>query len=70
MNIDRIVAELKAERDRVDQAIAALEGSKAGVSRNGRRRGGKRRLSAEGRSRIADAARRRWAKFRAAGKKK
>ncbi len=64
MDIDRILEELKAERDRVSRAIEALGASSAGPRRRGRR--GKRRLSAEGRRRISEAAKRRWALARKA----
>ncbi len=69
MDIDRIVAELKSERDRVDQAIAALEDTRSG-NRQGGRRSGERRMSAEGRRRIAQATKKRWAAWRKANKKK
>jgi hypothetical protein len=77
LDITNIIAELEAERDRLSQAIAALQG---GGRRPGRprgtavstagngRRGGRRRLSAEARRKIAEAAKRRWAKAKAAGK--
>jgi hypothetical protein len=45
----------------LDKAIEALSGL-AGISNNG---GGKRRLSAAARARIAAAQRARWAKFKA-----
>jgi len=73
MNIEQMVAELRRERDRITQAIAAIEalaGSGAplpGPSRTGAAvpRGGAR-ISAAGRRRIAEAARRRWANIKAA----
>jgi len=69
-----IIAELEAERNRLDSAIAALQGSRKRMGRpkgstvatNGRK--GPRRLSAAARKRIAESARRRWAKAKAAGK--
>jgi hypothetical protein len=63
MDTAAILAELTAERDRLDQAIAALRGK--GNTRtvtgkpDGRR--GKRRLSAAARKRISDAQKKRWA---------
>jgi hypothetical protein len=69
-----IISELEAERDRLDRAIAALRGSRAVRGRragaaNGRSRG-PRHLSAEARRKIAESARKRWAKAKAAGKNK
>jgi hypothetical protein len=63
MDTAAILAELTAERDRLDQAIAALRGK--GNTRtvtgkpDGRRR--KRKLSASARKRIGEAMRKRWA---------
>lgn len=61
-NFDTVLTHLRQERDRINQAIAALEG----VSSNGSRRGlsGKRTISAAGRARIAAAQRARWAKVK------
>ena len=56
-----IVAQLNAERAKLDKAIEALSGV-AGKSGGG---GGTRRLSAAARARIAAAQRARWAKFKA-----
>ena len=61
------IKELIAQRDGLNEAIAALEGISNGASRT-RRRGGKRAVSAAGRARIAAAQRARWAKFRKAKK--
>ncbi len=76
MDLERIVAELKRERDRLDQAIAALEGG-AAPGRRGRRRGrppgpsggrgrrgGRRHMSAEARKRISEMMKKRWAERR------
>ena|SRR5215467_11717501 len=59
LNTERIIAELEAERDRLDAAIAALRTS----SRDGRKPGpGKRhRLSAAARRRISEGMKKRWA---------
>jgi hypothetical protein len=68
MNTEQIIADLHAERGRIDGAIAALEA----LNRTGRRRGrpygkaaqpkrGRRRMSADARRRIAAAMRARWA---------
>jgi hypothetical protein len=60
MTISNIVAELRAERDRIDQAIAALEGM--GGARNGRRsRRGRRHMSAAARRKISQMMKKRWA---------
>jgi len=70
----RIVAELKMERDRLTDAIAALEGgggsSTPSMGRRGRPRGtqtkGRRthRLTPEGRRRLSEMMKRRWAERR------
>jgi hypothetical protein len=68
VDLQRIVSELKKERDRIDRAIVALEdgvitakqsktASTPGVTRKSR----KRRLSAAGRKRISEAMKKRWA---------
>lgn len=68
MDITQLVDDLKAERDRIDQAITALEGKPA--RRRGRPRlvaeprRPRRRMSAAGRKRIAAAAKKRWALWR------
>jgi hypothetical protein len=56
-DLGAIVAQLKQERDKLDRAIAALSGVGAG--------GGRRKLSAAARERIAAAQRARWAKYKA-----
>jgi hypothetical protein len=55
MDTNTIIAELEAERDRLDQAIQALTARRGA----GRRLG--RRLSASAKKRIGDAMRRTWA---------
>ena len=62
--LSAIVKALIDERDRLNIAIAALQGVGNSVSRP------KRRMSAAGRARIVAAQRVRWAKLRAAKKKK
>jgi hypothetical protein len=71
MTFQRIVGELKAERDRLDQAIAAIESLKATNHRGGRPAGSlsapkrrRRGMSAAGRKRISEAAKKRWAVWR------
>jgi len=71
MDIQKIVAELKQERERLNRAIAALEGinpsssavaiAAAPARKARRRRGG---LTAEGRKRLSELMRKRWAERR------
>ncbi len=71
MDLASIVAELKRERDRLDNAIAALEGGSArrgrppgrrpGTGASTGRRGGRRHMSAEARRRISEMMKKRWA---------
>ena len=63
MDTEQIIDALKAERRRLDLAIAALGGGSI-ASSNGRRGGhrGPRRMSADARRRISEAQKRRWAK--------
>jgi hypothetical protein len=77
METNRILAELRAERDRIDRAIAAIEGlnstgrriagrpPKAGATR--RRRG---RMSAAGRRKLSRLMKQRWAQGKMGKKKK
>ncbi len=71
MNLDSILSDLKAERDRLDRAIAALEGaggtSGSGPGRRGARR--RRTMSAAARKRISAGMKARWAaRKKSAGK--
>jgi hypothetical protein len=62
-----VLKQLQAERDRLDNAIKAIEGIGRDDTRSARSTGGRRgrrRLSAAGRARIAAAQRARWAKKR------
>ena len=61
-DLSAVVAQLKAERAKLDKAIEALSGFAGKSSDAGR---GPRRLSAAARERIAAAQRARWAKFKA-----
>jgi len=60
MNTTVILNELRARRDRIDRAIAALEGLRGKARGQGRRR----KMSAAARARIAAAQRARWAKWK------
>lgn len=63
LDTEQIIEALKAERQRIDQAIAALGGgSRPARGAHGRR--GPRRMSAEARKRISEAQKRRWAEQR------
>jgi len=75
MDLKSIVVQLKSERDRIDEAIAALESVKTPTGRAtktvGTRRGrGRRRMSAEARRRISEAQKKRWAGQRKARNRK
>jgi hypothetical protein len=76
MDTTAILAELKKERDRLSRAIAALEGSDAVRTSPGKSaaptlviRKGKRgsRLTAEGRKKLSDMMKKRWAERRKKG---
>jgi hypothetical protein len=75
LDIREIIRELESERDRITQAITALQAVRRPKPVNGRKsvsaankRGGPRHLSAAARKRISAAAKKRWAKAKAAGK--
>ncbi len=63
MDTAAIIAELEAERDRLNRAIAALQVSGGGRGRTTAKHanGGKRHLSAAARKRISEAMKKRWA---------
>lgn len=63
MDIKAIIAELEAERDRLEQAISALRGSLSGRRSPGSDRGrrGRRNLSGRAKRRISEAMKKRWA---------
>jgi hypothetical protein len=81
MDVNRILSEIDAEIARLQQARTALVaingGAVAASKKRGRPKGStnksapkrKRNLSPEGRKRIADAMKRRWAERRAEGNK-
>jgi hypothetical protein len=60
MNTDAIITALKNERDRLNEAITALNGA----SRRGRPPGKKRHLSAAAKRKISLAQEKRWAEQR------
>ena len=72
MDLRAIVSELKRERDRLNRAIAALEGTdvvRTGSARSAAptlvsRRAKKGRLTAEGRKRLSEMMKKRWAERR------
>lgn len=72
MNVDRILSELRQERERLDEAIQALErvsgGSAAGPGRRGRRR--RRHMSAETKRLLSERMKARWAERKKAKAKK
>ncbi len=59
--ISKAIRDLEEQRRRIDSALKVLRGLDHGGSG-----GGIRNISQEGRNRIAEAQRRRWAKVRAA----
>ncbi len=75
MDTRTILADLKAELNRLNQAIATLEsldGTATGTTPAAvaaPKRGGRRRMSAAGRKRISEAAKARWAAKRKAASK-
>jgi len=62
MDINYVVAELTAERNRIDQAIAALEGSSPRPSRPANAASGARTMRVAARAKISAAQKARWAK--------
>jgi len=69
MNIHGILVELRAERDRIERAIAAIEGLNSRQSRTAGRqpskaatRTGRRRMSAAARRKLSRLMKQRWAK--------
>jgi hypothetical protein len=72
MSIDQILAELRSERDRLDQAIAALDGNVRRPSRPTSKAvtGRRRHMSAAARARISKAMKARWASGKMKGNRK
>lgn len=76
MEVKQIIVELEGEIARLKEARTLLAGEGSGRRKRGRpagttnrARAGKRRLSPEGRKRISEALKRRWAARRKAGAK-
>ena len=69
MDIQRILEHLKAERDRLDNAITALDGARPNSAVIGRRHTGKRKMSAAGRRRLSEMMKARWAARKRKGKR-
>ncbi len=62
MNVTAIVAELRAERVRLDRAISALESISAnGAHRSTKTKAARSRVSASGRKRLSELLKKRWA---------
>jgi len=74
LDVEKIIADLKSERDRIGRAIDALSGSAprrgpakmaaSAPANTGKKRG---RLTAAGRKRLSEAMKRRWAERRKKG---
>lgn len=67
MDTQSIIANLEAERNRLDEAIRALRGDRRGPGRP-RTAHGTRRMSAAARKRISEAQKKRWAAQKKAGR--
>lgn len=64
MDIARIVTELKKHRERLNRAIVALEAAESPFPQRAagtRKKRGGRRLTAEGRARLSEMMKKRWA---------
>jgi len=75
LDTERIIGLLKEEKERIDRAIAALEGgrspkrtSAASVFPDGSPRRKRRHMSAEARRRISEAQKKRWVKQKKSSK--
>ena len=74
MGVESVIASIDAEILKLIEARKLLSGGGSGVGngvakKRGRKPGKKRNLTEEGRKRIAEAVRRRWARQKAAAKK-
>jgi hypothetical protein len=70
VNREQILQQLKDERDRLTQAIAALEGATQRSYASGKKRTGGGGITAAGRKRLSELMRKRWAERRKAAKAK
>jgi hypothetical protein len=79
VNLNTILQELKDERNRLDQAISAIENLGGLLPQRGRigtpraaapKKRGRRRMSAAGRAKLARLMKQRWAARKKAGKTK
>ena len=61
MTLDAILTELRAERDRLNRAIVALEGVNSASPTAKRRKRGRPKMSAEARKQISEAKKKWWA---------
>jgi hypothetical protein len=71
VDLGKVLSELKNERDRLNRAIAALEGidvakatTRTGSSKPAARAARKHHLTAEGRKRLSELMKKRWAERR------
>ena len=67
MDLERIISELRNERDRIDRAIAALQGispAKSKISQKLTVSKRRHRLTSEGRRRLSEMMKKRWAERR------
>lgn len=64
MELDAIISQIDGEIGRLQQARSVLSNGIISKASSPKKRGGKRRLTAEGRARIAAAVKARWARQR------
>jgi len=67
MDHQRLIRELEDQINRINHAIAALQGKGRGKGRNRAGKRGRHHLSAEARRRISQAQKKRWAKLKNGG---
>jgi hypothetical protein len=81
MEIDKILSELRGERDRIDQTITAIESLNSADQRTGRRAGStktattrskrrRRPMSAAARKKLSQLLKQRWAQGKMKGRRK